>query len=501
MFSLIIALCLLGVLVQPLPDGVLTNDEVSVEVRTGLFRWKKVPAMMALTAVGTGNGYVLPDSLKAEFGGIAKVPKVTRCAVASAGSRRSVRFRVHFLGSREPQEARLSPGEKRIINPPGEYARCVVLEVHAPRTGYSTEGYGTRIVFEAGYHTVANDPRIVPDSLGHPVVRVGDDTAVILEEGAHVCASFDIRGSRHVRICGKGFINLLERCPGAENRFEGELWGAFRKGAVPAVYIHRGAADIRIEGIGIIADFRAVCGRCSEGISVKDVTMLTSAANGDGLSFINCRDVLVEDCLIHSQDDAFAVFNNCDSIRHLWDRDFEWPALSDGLTLRNCVLWTTCRPFCIGGHATGNTAPRDTVRNITVEHCKVSQAYNLNMGRDEKSLDRLTFWGGAFRILSQSGQVVKGLAFRDVEYDWVPGYIGQPFHLCVRDGSRTSYGEKGGFSIEDVVFEDIRFLHVPEFHLPPYLKEPAETEPGGGLHRIVFRNISFDGRVREIPGR
>ena len=67
MFSLIIALSLLGVLVQPLPDGVLTNDEVSVEVRTGLFRWKKVPAMMALTAVGTGNGYVLPDSLKAEF--------------------------------------------------------------------------------------------------------------------------------------------------------------------------------------------------------------------------------------------------------------------------------------------------------------------------------------------------------------------------------------------------------------------------------------------------
>ena len=496
---LVLGLC--GMLAPPLPEGVPTHDGIVVEVRSFPFRWKKIPAMLALTAEGTGNGYLLPKDVRAEFGGIAKAPKVTRCAVTRVGSRKLVRFRVRFDGVDEPLMVRLAPGEKKMINPPGEYARCAVLEVYDPRMDFSVEGYGNRIVFEPGYHTADNDPRIKPDSLGAPVVRIGDDTVVVLEEGAHVCAAFDISGSRHVKICGRGFINLLARCQGARSGFTGELWGAFRKGVLPSVYVHRGASDVIVEGIGILSDFRDICGRCSEGITVRDVTMLTSAANGDGLSFINCRDVLVEDCLIHSQDDAFAVFNNCDSIRHLWDYDFEWPALSENLTVRNCDLWTSCRPFCIGGHGTGNTAPRDTVRNITVEHCRVTQAYNLTQGQDPKSMDKLAFWGGVFRILSQSGQVVKGITFRDVEYDWIPGYLGQPFHLCVRGGDRTSYGEQGGFSIEDVTFEDIRFLHVPEFHLPPHLSEPDDREPGGGLHRISFRNISFDGRVETIPGR
>ena len=189
-------------------------------------------------------------------------------------------------------------------------------------------------------------------------------------------------------------------------------------------------------------------------------------------------------CLVHSQDDCVALFNNYDSIRHLWDSDFEWPAVTDDVSVRNCTLWTTCRPFCIGGHGTGCVSPRDSVKRVSVRGCKVYQAYELSGDRGEKALKRLARWGGTFRVLSQSGQSVRDIEFSDIDCFWIPGYLGQPFHLCVRDADGTSYGEGAGYEIDGVSFRDIRFHDTPSFHLPPYLH---------GTKKISFSNIHPNG--------
>lgn len=477
-----------GVDIPAAPTEVPLSEEVRIEVRDG-FRWKSVPALLALTADGYGNRAVLPDSIMAEFGGIAKVPRVVPCAAASAGSRHGATFRVSFGGG-EWLKARVRPDGKALVFAPGEYVRCAALSLYDSARSPDVDGYSNVEVFGPGWHCAQNDSRISEDGHGNPVVRVGDDTAVILEAGAHVCAAFEVCGSSHVKICGPGWINLLDRCQGAGEGFRGELWGGFRKGALPAVYTHRGARDITVDGPGIIADFRAVCGRCSEDITVLNATLLTSAANGDGLNFINCRRVGVEGLLVHSQDDCVALFNNCDSIRHLWDPDFDWPAVTGDVSVEDCILWTTCRPFCIGGHGTGSTDPRDTVEKVLVRGCKVYQAYELSGDRSEKAMNRLERWGGTFRVLSQSGQSVRDIEFADIDCFWVPGYLGQPFHLCVRDGDSTSYGEGAGYEIRDVRFRNIRFHGVPSFYLPPYFHEP-EPCPEGGLKDISFLNILY----------
>lgn len=54
-----------------------------------------------------------------------------------------------------------------------------------------------------------NSPFITLDGYGAPVVTIReDDTHVILEEGAHVCAALDIRGASGVRISGYGIYGV-----------------------------------------------------------------------------------------------------------------------------------------------------------------------------------------------------------------------------------------------------------------------------------------------------
>lgn len=479
-----------------IPEGVKFSGEYSVKVKVG-GRWKEVPAVFALTADGTGNKYRIPDEIFEEFGGIRKSNKVASCAVVSVASEKRVKFKICFLKTGQVRIEKLKPGEKRIVCPDGDSIHCVVISVDG-EVIKRVEEYPHRMIFARGYHTIDNNAIITADTSSAPIVNIPDSTVVIIEEGAHVCAAFNIEGAKHVRICGNGYINQLERCAGKDCDNGVDSLGAFRRGVMPSVYIHRGSSDISIEGIKIISDFRGICGRCSKDIDVSNVVVMTSSANGDGINFANCTGCMIENSLVHSEDDCLAIFNNCDSIHHLWDEDFDWPAVCSGITMRGCILWTACRPFCIGGHGTGTRLEDENIiEDVVVENCIVAgQANTINADWSENTINYRKFWSGGFRILSQSNQTVRNVSFKDIVYKWTPGYNGQPIHICVRDSSKTSYTETGGWRIENVLFENISFVACNPQRLPVYVKAP-EVGDGSGreISGVTFKNVTFDGEI------
>ena len=487
--------------IYPVPAEVRQSDMFEVEVSADSAKWERVPVIMALAATGRGHKRLSAEEL-VEWNGYPKAPYVDKCAIASLSTTQKVWFRVSHPTAKSltisPERRGIEVtmvdgkavfavegGAKLMIKPDGDVVRTLSLLVDDDsRPLLNMRCFDHIIRFKKGYHTAENNPHIKLNEYGAPVLTIREDnTMVVLEDGAHICAAIDIRGAKGTRISGRGFINLLDRCYGAEQNFEGELVGAFRENVVPAIYIHEGAENVLVQGISIITDFRCVTARNAEGVHLENVKMFSSAQNGDGVNVINTQHLRANNCYIHSQDDCFCGYNNCDSIRFLWDDDkFVKGEPTSDLVLTNSVVWTNCRPFVFGGHATGEKEPRCVMENILVENCEIIGMANSLHYEDNFTLKRYntrTFWSGMMRILSQSEQIVRNIIFRNIDVEWTKGYNGQPIHIAVRDNSKTSYKESQGYRIENILFENITFRNLNKVVMPIYMKAPSDVEGYG----------------------
>ena len=507
--------------IYSVPEGVRQTDMFEVEVSADSLKWERVPVVMTLSSIGRGHKRLSAEEF-AEWGGYPKAPHLDKCAIASLSTTQKVWFRVSHPTAKSltisPERRGVKAmmvdgkavfsvegGAKLMIKPDGDVVRTLSLLIDDDsKQLLNMRRFDHIIRFKKGYHTAANNPHIKLNEYGAPVLTIREDnTMVVLEEGAHICAAIDIRGAKGTRISGRGFINLLDRCYGADRNFEGELLGAFRENVVPAIYIHEGASNVLVQDITIITDFRCVTARNAEGIHLENVKMFSSAQNGDGVNVINTQHLQANNCYIHSQDDCFCGYNNCDSIRFLWDDEkFIKNKPTSDLVLTNSVVWTNCRPFVFGGHATGAKEPRCVMENILVENCEIIGMANSLHYEDDFTFKRYntrTFWSGMMRILSQSEQIVRNITFSNIDVEWTKGYNGQPIHIAVRDNSKTSYKESQGYRIENIRFKNISFRNLNDVVMPIYMKAPCDVE-GYGIYGVAFENVTFDGKPHTAVG-
>lgn len=507
--------------VYSVPEEVRQTNMFEVEVSADSLVWERVPVVMALASIGRTHKKLTAEEY-AVWNGYHKAPYLDKCAIASLSTTQKVWFRVShptaktlaISPERRGVEAAIVDGKavflveggaKLMIVPDGDVVRTLSLLVDDDSKHLlNMRRFDHIIRFKRGYHTAANNPHIKLNEYGAPVLTIREDnTMVVLEEGAHLCAAIDIRGAKGTRISGRGFINLLDRCYGADKNFEGELVGAFRENVVPAIYVHENASNVLVQDITIITDFRCIAARNADGIHVENVKMFSSAQNGDGVNVINTQHLRVNNSYIHSQDDCFCGYNNCDSIRFLWDDEKYIKGLpTSDLVLTNSVVWTNCRPFVFGGHATGAKNPRCIMEDIRVENCEIIGMANSLHYEDDFTFKRYntrTFWSGMMRILSQSEQIVRNITFRNIDVEWTKGYNGQPIHIAVRDNSKTSYKESQGYRIENILFENISFRNLNSAVMPIYMKAPSNIE-GYGIYNVKFNNVTFDGKPHTDVG-
>lgn len=507
--------------VYSVPEEVRQTNMFEVEVSADSLVWERVPVVMALASIGRTHKKLTAEEY-AVWNGYHKAPYLDKCAIASLSTTQKVWFRVShptaktlaISPERRGVEATMVDGKavfsveggaKLMIVPDGDVVRTLSLLVDDDSKHLlNMRRFDHIIRFKRGYHTAANNPHIKLNEYGAPVLTIREDnTMVVLEEGAHLCAAIDIRGAKGARISGRGFINLLDRCYGADKNFEGELVGAFRENVVPAIYVHENASNVLVQDITIITDFRCIAARNADGIRVENVKMFSSAQNGDGVNVINTQHLRVNNSYIHSQDDCFCGYNNCDSIRFLWDDEKYIKGLpTSDLVLTNSVVWTNCRPFVFGGHATGAKNPRCIMEDIRVENCEIIGMANSLHYEDDFTFKRYntrTFWSGMMRILSQSEQIVRNITFSNIDVEWTKGYNGQPIHIAVRDNSKTSYKESQGYRIENILFENISFRNLNSVVMPIYMKAPSDIE-GYGIYNVKFNNVTFDGKPHTDVG-
>ena len=479
-----------------------------VEVREPGGGWRAVETELVLTADGHRNLHVVPDEVSAVYDGparwsrhaggracanhvvkaaCARIPWRDGLAIRVQGPDAAARVKALGLGAQPLAEGtggftfRPAGPVKAMALAGDDAIRTLSLFVEAPPERPDFSKWKHVIRFPRGAHAPG-------------VVRVTNDcTLVWLDAGARLDAAIDIDGARRVRVAGPGTIDQYPRCFGYAGGFrEKPLWGVYRDGELPAVYIHGNAEDVTVENLLVKSAFRGVCVRNAKGVTLRDLKVFTSNMNGDGFNAVNLQGLVARDLYVHAQDDAFCAYANADSIKYLWDGDAAVRQRRTGdFLVEDSIFWTSCRPFVFSGHGTGNRAEPDLLENITIRRSSVVGSV---YGCEAPSSAAVEPFAGCFRINSQSGTWTRNVLFEDIDFYWTKGFRSQALCLEVRDAAHASYGESDGYRIEGVTWRDVRFHGIPADTARSSKTVQPKGRPGAGIFGVRVENVTYDGR-------
>ena len=194
--------------------------------------------------------------------------------------------------------------------------------------------------------------------------------------------------------------------------------------------------NVTIDGLTVV-DSRhyTVLGGQSTGITIRNLKSFSYQGWSDGLDFMSSRDIEVDDVFMRNSDDCLAFY--C----HRWN----FYGDCRNVRVQNSVLWADiAHPIHIGIH--GNTETGDEVledmlfRNIDI------------LEQDEDDRD----YQGCIAVNVGDNNLARRITFEDIRVENIEE--GQLFFL------RVTFNRK------------------------------YNTAPGKGIHDIVFRNISCNGR-------
>lgn len=258
------------------------------------------------------------------------------------------------------------------------------------------------IYFGPGIHTPKDAPG---DSFFIPSGKT-----VYIAGGAIVRGKLVCDRVHDVRITGRGIIDQPQR--GIEIKH---------------------ADNITIDGIIVVnPKHYTVYGGESKGITIRNLKSFSSNGWSDGLDFMSCSDVTIDDVFMRNSDDCIAIYG------HRWN--FYGDARHYKVT--NSILWAdVAHPINIGLH--GNTEKKgEIIEDLLFKNIDILE-------QDEDDPD----YQGCMAITAGDMNLVRHINFEDVRVD--DFQEGQLFNLRVV--YNTKYNTGPGRGIEDVTFKNISY--------------------------------------------
>ena len=203
--------------------------------------------------------------------------------------------------------------------------------------------------FEEGLHTSSNDSRI-PSS---GTINLNDSIkTVYLEPGAIVRAAFFAYSLDNVRILGQGVIDgsVYERNATTNSRL------------IPIDFQY--CSNVTIQDV----TFTDCAGWCLNlyflnGATIDNVKIITSRANGDGISVQSCQNVEVKNCFVRTFDDSLVVKN------YPKYGNYSIEGTTKHIHFDNCLIFNDLAQCMEIGYETIGSIMEDiTFNNITVLH-------------------------------------------------------------------------------------------------------------------------------------
>lgn len=242
--------------------------------------------------------------------------------------------------------------------------------------------------------------------------RIPSNKTVYIAGGAIVRGKFVCDHVSNVRIIGRGIVDRPQE--GVAINFSN---------------------NIEVDGIIFInPNHYTVAGGQSKNITIRNVKSFSAQGWSDGLDFMSCSDVTIDDVFMRNSDDCIAIYG------HRWN----FYGNAKNYSVANSTLWAdVAHPINIGLH--GDTQRGgDTLENIVFKNIDI-----LEQDEDDPNYE------GCMAISDGDLNLVRNVRFEDIRVD---------------------------------DFEEGQLLNLRAVYNQKY-----NTGPGRGVQNIYFKNISYNG--------
>jgi len=435
-FSLIL-LCCPGVYAQelityPAPQAVvysMHNDDYTVRVRKPGGDWQDLYEYNVKVDMDKPQD---ASMVYFDFSG-----KVELCVRKNNGKLNDVRIR--------PASASVTPAVKgnliyfTLTNPcklsvefNGDKLHNLHLFANAVETSKPDSANASVIYFGPGVHEPKDHKLSIPSG-----------KTVYISGGAIVRAKLICDSVNNVKITGRGILDQPQE--GIAVNF---------------------SSNVSIDGIIVLNPRHyTVAGGASNHITIRNLKSFSYQGWGDGLDFMSCSDVLIDDVFMRNSDDCIAIY--C----HRWD----FYGNAKNYTITNSTLWAdVAHPINIGTH--GNTEHAgDTIENVIFKNIDILE-------HDEDDPE----YGGCMALSVGDFNLVRSIHFEDIRVDDFEE--GKLFSLRVFYNKKYNTGP--GRGIQDIHFKNISYNGA---NLSPSIIQGYDA--GHSVKNITFENLKINGKL------
>lgn len=306
------------------------------------------------------------------------------------------------------------------------------------------------------------DPSVITVPAGQvteiPLLSLEDGQTLYLPAGAVLKGRIHIKGKTGIRICGCGI-------------FDGSFYSREAGEAVPSIVLER-CPGVLVEDITMIRPqaWMLVLAACA-GATVRNIKQIGEVMSSDGIDVLGSRDVLIENCFLHNNDDCVAIKAFELGSRNVADVQIDARENVENVLVQNCTFanWHAGNAMEIGHELSSARVRNVTFRNIDVLHVHgtgaVFSIHNCDRAlvedvlfetiRVEHCYDKFIDFRitrSRFSTDTERG-FIRRIALRDI--DWRRDPVNEGYTISLIGGWDDTH------AIEDVSLENIRLNGVP----------------------------------------
>ena len=282
-----------------------------------------------------------------------------------------------------------------------------------------------------------------PKDLPNNQIRIPSNTIVYLAPGAVVKAKLLVDKAENVRIIGRGILDHPMR--GIEVT---------------------DSKNVLIEGVTVVnPDHYTVFGGGTNGLTIRNLKAFSCKGWSDGIDWMCCRDVLIDNVFLRNSDDCIAIYN------HRWN----WRGGSSNIIVQNSVLWAdVAHPINMGGHGDSDSLTGEVLEDVTVRNVDILE-------HDEDD----SLYQGSMNIDCGDKNIVRNVLFEDIRVESIQD--GRLF--CLKVLYNPKYNKAPGNLIEGITFRNITYDGVGEN--PSIIKGIDENH---SVRNVTFENVVINGK-------
>ena len=308
------------------------------------------------------------------------------------------------------------------------------------------------------------DPGVVTFAAGQlhevPLLTLEEGHTLYLPGGAVLKGRIHIKGKSGLRICGHGI-------------FDGSLFDRDAGERARSIIIDH-CSNVMIEEITMVrpSSWLLVLAACAE-VTVRNLKQIGEVMCSDGIDVVGSREVLIEDCFLHNNDDCVVIKANFVGYKNNAASRIDARQNVENVLVRRCTLsnWV-----CGNVMEIGHELSTECIRNITFTDIDVLQVHGQ---------------GAVFSLHNNDRALIENVLYEDIRIEHCYDKL---IDFRISKSRYSSDAERG--HIRGVILRNIQWTRTP-YNFGYTVSLIGGWDAAHRIEDVLIDNFRMDGRPVE----